>query len=249
MATGVTSFRGLSAFFATELRVQLHESTAIFTSIVVQVVLLLFVAILAPNLIGIALLGAIVFSMFTLGQRVLNESAYIRIDHKLNQLYLASPLTPAAYFFGTALGVLVAYLAPIVILVVITEVVTPLSLATALVLPTVALAVWLFSVSIGYIASTMFRDNRAIWSYASLFYNLFGVLPPVFYPIALFPSELRPVALAMPPSAASGLLQWTLNRSVLSFGEVEFAATTLVVEAVAAFLFALYWARRTVRER
>src|SRR5580698_10463537 len=93
-------FRGLVAFSLTELRVQLHESTS-------------FVAILARDLLPVALFGAILFSMFALGQRVQNEAAFVRIDHKLNELYLAGPLSPEAYFLGMSLGVLGGYLIPI----------------------------------------------------------------------------------------------------------------------------------------
>lgn len=241
-------FRGLSAFFATELRVQLHESTAILTSMIVQGVLLVFVAILAPKLLDVALVGAIVFSMFQLGQRVQNEAAFVRIDHKLNELYLASSLTPEAYFLGMAFGVLLAYIGPVAILVVVTEWWVHLTPLTAAVLFGGAVGVWLFSVSIGYVISTLFRDMRTIWPYASLFYNVFGVLPPVFYPIGLFPSALRPVALLIPPSAAAGLVQTTLVPGTLSSGEVLLASVGLAVEGLLSFLFAVYWARRTVRE-
>ena len=83
---------------------QAHELTAMATSMVVQGVVLVFVWILNPSLLGVAFVGAIIFSMFTMGQRLLNEAAYIRIDHKANDLYLASPLTPEGYFLGMASG-------------------------------------------------------------------------------------------------------------------------------------------------
>lgn len=245
---GPLNFRGAGAFFATELRVQLHEGIAIVTSVIVQVVLLVFVRILAPQLWSVAILGAIVFSFFTLGQRVLNEAAYIRVDHRLNQLYLASPLTPDSYFLGMSAGVLVAYLPPIAALMAVALVTVPFTLLTALVLPVAVLAVWLFSSSIGYAMSTQFRDMRAIWSYSSLLYSFFGVLPPVFYPVGLVPTAARPLVLLLPPSAASALLQWTLDPAALSPGEVVLAAGSLAAEAVGLFLFAIYWARRTVQE-
>ena len=245
---GLLNFRGAGAFFGTELRVQLHEGLAIVTSVIVQVVLLVFVRILAPALWPVAILGAIVFSFFTLGQRVLNEAAYIRVDHRLNQLYLASPLTPDSYFLGMSTGILVAYLPPIAALLGVALVTVALSPLTLAVLVAVVLAVWLFSASIGYVISTQFRDMRAIWSYASLLYSFFGVLPPVFYPLGLLPSGARPLALLIPPSAAAGLLQGCLDPGTLSPTEVLLAATALAVESLGLFFFAVYWARRTVQE-
>ena len=240
-------FRGLVAFSLTELRVQLHESTSIVTSLIVQVVLLVFVAILAPDLLPVALFGAILFSMFALGQRVQNEAAFVRIDHKLNELYLAGPLAPEAYFFGMSLGVLGAYIVPIGVLVGITVYLVGMSALTAITLVGVAAAVWLFASSFGYIVSTLFRDMRTIWPYASIFYNLFGVLPPVFYPLSYWPAPLLPVALLVPPSAASALVQSTIGWATLTPGEVALALGALLFEAGGTFAFAVYWARRTVR--
>ena len=247
-AGALPNFRGLLAFFGTELRVQLHEGLAIFSSIVVQVILLVFVAILAPHLWNVAVVGAVIFSFFTLGQRVLNEAAYIRVDHKLNELYLASPLTPDSYFVGLSTGILVAYLPPIGAIIVVALVTVPMAAATLGLFALAAAAVWLFSISLGYVISTQFRDMRAIWAYASLLYNFFGVLPPVFYPLGLVPAGFRTVVLFLPPSAASSLVQWSLGVSSLSGSEVLLAAGSLAVESVALFLFAIYWARHTVEE-
>jgi len=242
-------FRGFRAFLWTEVLVQSHESLAMATSMVVQGVLLVFVAILDPSLIGVALLGAIIFSMFTMGQRVLNEAAYIRIDHKANDLYLAGPLSPEAYFLGMSAGILLVYFTPVAALWILAYFVVHYSLGVAALLLSVSALVWLSAASIGYIFSTFFRDNRAIWAYATLFFNVFGVLPPVFYPFDRFPHYLQPVALVMPPSAAAALVQHAIGATSLSTGQIELAATSLAVEAVLLFLFAIYWARRTVQER
>ncbi len=248
MALPAPAFRGTVAFSAAESRVQLHEGVAIFSSMITQAVVLVFVWVLARSLLPVAVFGAIIFSMFTFGQRVLNEAAYIRVDHKLNELYLASPLTPESYFLGIAVGVLVAYLGPTLLLVALAALWVGFTPALALELLLTATAVWLFSSSLGYVLSTLFRDMRAIWSYAAILYNLFGVLPPVFYPVGLFPAPLRPVALVLPPSAAADLLQNALHPGVLTPGEVGLAAAALATASLGMFLFALVWARRTAQE-
>lgn len=240
--------RGARAFSLTEFRVQLHEGIAIFSSIMTQAVLLIFVRILAPSLFEVALLGSLIFSVFTLGQRVLNEAAYIRVDHRLNQLYLASPLTPDSYFVGLSVGVLMAYSLPILILIGVAVLTIPFTASLVALLLAGGFAVWVFTSSLGYILSTTFRDMRAIWSQASILYNLFGVLPPVFYPLYLFPAVLRPVALVMPPSAATALLQASIGVVTLSPGEIALAAGSLAVEGAGLFAFAIYWARRTAVE-
>jgi ABC-2 type transport system permease protein len=242
--------QGTVAFALTELRVQLHEGLAIATSMIVQVVLLVFVVILAPALLPYALVGAVVYSIFQLGQRIQNEAAFIRIDHKLNELYHASSLSAEGYFLGLSLGVLLAYLPPVVVLLLLIELVAPLTAAAALVLVAVVALVWLFTCAFGYIISTLFRDMRAIWPYASLLTNFFGVLPPVFYPIGLLPGYWHPIALAIPSSAAVALVEAAQGGLVhLSPFELAYAATALSVEAFGLFGFAVYWARVTALER
>ncbi|MCI4352745.1 MAG: ABC transporter permease [Thermoplasmata archaeon] len=248
-AVGRSRWTGLGAFIGTELRVQLHEGLAIATSIVVQAVFLVFVAVLAQGYLPFTLVGAIVFSVFTIGQRIQNEAAWIRIDHKLHELYHASPMTPGAYFLGLSVGVLLAYVGPILVLVAAAVYFIAFTAAAALVLVAVLAAEFIFTASVGYMISTWFRDMRSIWPYSTLFFNLFGVLPPVFYPLGLFPVSLQPVALLLPTSGGTALAERAAGILPLTTGEILLASISLVVSTGAAFIGAVYWARRISRER
>jgi hypothetical protein len=241
------AFAGTGAFLWTEVLVQSNERMAMLTSMIVPGVILVFVEILNPALIAVALVGAILFSTFTMGQRVLNEAAYLRIDHKANDLYLAGPLTPEGYFLGMSVGIMIVYLTPTVFLGALAIVAVPLTLTTGLLVLGLAAVVWVFAASTGYVFSTFFRDNRAIWAYSTLFFNVFGVLAPVFYPLGLFPDVLRPIVLLMPPSAAAALVQAAIGATTLTVGQAALAVGGLGVETTFVFLFAIYWSRRTVR--
>ena len=248
MAFGLR-WSGSGAFLATEIRVQLHEWLAIVTGTLTPGALLIFVAILAPDLLAVTLIGALVYSMFLIGQRVLNEAAYIRIDHKLNELYHASPLSPEAYFVGISGGMLVAYLPPSLVVLAILEIVHPLSAFAWLVLAACLLAVWAASSTIGYVVSTLFKDMKTIWPYSALLTNLFGILPPVFYPLRFVPIEWRSVVLLLPTSAAAVLVNAAAGLETVTADEAILAAAALLAEAFALFAFGIYWARRTARER
>lgn len=247
MAFGVR-WSGTAAFTATEARVQFHEWLAIATGTLVQAVLVVFVWVLAPEILAFALLGAMVYSAFLIGQRVLNEAAYVRIDHKLNELYHASPLSPESYFVGMSTGILVAYLPTVMIFVAVLQIVHPLSPLAWGFVALVLLAVWALSATIGYVVSTLFRDMRAIWPWASLLTNLFGILPPVFYPLDLVPEGWRAVALVVPTSSGAALTTSAAGLGALTSGEFLLAAGSLFLEAAALFAFGVYWARRTARE-
>jgi len=248
MAFGLR-WSGSGAFFATEIRVQLHEWLAILTGMLTPGALIIFVAILAADLLPVTLIGALVYSMFLIGQRVLNEAAYIRIDHKLNELYHASPLSPEGYFIGIAGGMLVAYLPPSLVVFAILELIHPLGLVATLTLAACLLAVWAVSSTIGYVVSTLFKDMKTIWPYSALLTNLFGILPPVFYRFSSVPVAWRSVVLVLPTSAAAVLVNGTAGLETVTPPEAILAAVSLAVEAVALFVFGIYWARRMARER
>src|SRR5947208_6778447 len=240
---------GSGVFLATEVRVQLHEWLAIVTGTLTPGALIVFVAILAPELLPVTLVGALVYSMFLIGQRVLNEAAYIRIDHKLNELYHASPLSPESYFVGLAGGMLVAYLPPSLVLLGILQILHPLDAVAGLTLIVCLLAVWAVSSTIGYVVSTLFKDMKTIWPYSALLTNVFCIVPPVYYPIRFVPIEWRSVVLLLPTSGAAVLVNSAASLEAITGNEAALAATALAMEAVALFLFGIYWARRMARER
>jgi len=238
-------------FLATETRVQLHEWLAIATGSLVQAALLVFVWVLDPTLLPLTVIGAMVYSVFLIGQRVLNEAAYIRIDHKLNELYHASPMSPESYFLGMSLGILIAYTPPLVVLFAILEFLHPMSFAATGMLVLALLGIWAFSASLGYYISTLFKDMKTIWPYSSLLTNLFGIVPPVFFPLSVltvrFPWAWVP-ALLVPTSSATALIEAVAGLQTLSPTEYLVAGGSLAIEAALMLLFGIYWARRTARE-
>jgi ABC-2 type transport system permease protein len=248
MAFGLR-WSGSGIFLATEIRVQLHEWLAILTGTLTPGALLVFVAVLAPDLLPVTLVGALVYSMFLIGQRVLNEAAYIRIDHKLNELYHASPLSPEGYFVGIAGGMLIAYLPPSLVLLVILQLLHPLGLLAIVTLAVCLLAVWAVSSTIGYVVSTLFKDMKTIWPYSALLTNLFGILPPVFYPFSRAPLEWKSIVLVLPTSAAAILVNAAAGLETVTANEATTAAIALAAEAIGLFAFGIYWARVKARER
>jgi ABC-2 type transport system permease protein len=247
MAFGVR-LGGTGVFAATEVRVQFHEWLALLTGSLTQSVLVVFVWVLDRNAVPLALIGAMVYSVFLIGQRLLNEAAYVRIDHKLNELYHASPLSPEAYFLGMAVGMLIAYLPSVLLFVVLLEIIYPLSALAWLVLVAVLASVWISSSALGYVISTLFKDMKTIWPYSSLLTNLFGIVPPVFYSLSAIPAAFQSYAVIVPTSGAANLVDMVASLEPMNAGLAEIAAIALFVEAVGMLLLGLYWARRSARE-
>src|SRR5439155_203298 len=105
------------------------------------------------------------------------------------------------------------------------------------------------SSTIGYVVSTLFKDMKTIWPYSALLTNLFGILPPVFYPLSKVPIEWRSLVLIVPTSAAAILVNAAAGLEPVTRQEGTVAAVALAAEAVILFVFGIYWARRMARER
>ena len=145
-------------------------------------------------------------------------------------------------------GVLLVYLPPVVVVGVLAAVVIHLSVLEIGLLMLLAGTVWLTSASIGTSSrprsATTGRSGptRAFSSTSSECFRRCSIRS------ACSRHTSAPVALLMPPSAAAALVQWVIGVTALTRPEVYLASGGLAVEGVGLFLFAVYWARRTVRE-
>src|SRR5438445_11727228 len=113
---------------------------------------------------------------------------------------------------------LVAYLPPSLVVLGILELIHPLGLVAGLTLAVCLLAVWAVSSTIGYVVSTLFKDMKTIWPYSALLTNLFGIVPPVFYPIRFVPVEWRSLVMFCP----------TPGRAVLFNSGVALQSMTVI---------------------
>src|SRR2546428_538215 len=89
----------------------------------------------------------------------------------------------------------------------------------------------------------------ALIVFVAILANLFGILPPVFYRFSSVPVAWRSVVLVLPTSAAAVLVNGTAGLETVTPPEAILAAVSLAVEAIALFVFGIYWARRMARER
>src|SRR5207249_3077926 len=93
------------------------------------------------------------------------------------------------------------------------------------------------------------KDMKTIWPYSALLTNLFGILPPVFYPLSQVPIEWPSLVLLVPTSAGGMLVNAAAGLEPVTRQEGTVAAVALAAEAVILFVFGIYWARRMARER
>jgi ABC-2 type transport system permease protein len=178
------------------------------------------------------LAGAITMTVTQQGLFLGSDLTSLKIEHKFQSMVVASPVSPLTYMFSVALSEL-AFAAPAVavLLAIISysmEHVGPLGLLQIFF---IILLIWVTTSSIGFFLSTYVLNTRSAFLTVAFISIILSVLPPVFYPISMLPSRLRPLAELVPTTHASILI-----RSVIGLPADQFQ---LLVSWVALPVFTL----------
>ena len=185
--------------------------------------------------LGGGLIAVIVGSCITLE----TEAAFMRIVVKLQDMFVASPLSPVSYVAGLSLAKLFSGLAGIVLFSVLLGLYASITAVGALEIAAAAAMTWVSMSALGFMISTFARDVRDLWVYSPLLNVALAFLPPVFYPISLLPQGLRFVAYAAPTTypaqiiqSATGLISTTAGGLLFDYaGGLAYALVLLALAA------------------
>ena len=187
--------------------------------------------------LGGGLIAVIVGSCITLE----TEAAFMRIVVKLQDMFVASPLSPVSYVAGLSLAKLFSGLAGIALFSVLLGIYAKISALGAVEIVAAAVMTWASISALGFMISTFARDVRDLWVYSPLLNVALAFLPPVFYPISLLPQNFQFLAYVAPTTypaqiiqSATGLVSTPLGG--LLFDYVGGVAYALILVALAARL-------------
>jgi ABC-2 type transport system permease protein len=172
-------------------------------------------------LIGEAIEGGLIMSMFQAGTSLQGDLSHYKNDFKLQDMVVSTPSTPLTYVTGMAIGEIIYSLPAIAVLVILAGIYIHPDLAGALQLLAVLLLMFLASVTIGFTLSTFSSDIVQSFAFSRLISTLFSTLPPVYYPITYIPLPYRYFAYLSPTTYAAEISQ---NLT----GIVQFDTTTIV---------------------
>lgn len=205
--------------------------------------LLFLLRLYSMELMDFAVLGGFLSIFAYTGIEVLGDVVYFKTICKVQDMFVASPVSPSAYLFGLALSSLFYSLPGVLLLAAISYFSGPLSLPQVPVLAIVLLLVWISFTSLGFTLSTFIREPRHAWPLVGVLSILFSVLPPLYYPATLLSPNLRPLSLLVPTGAGATILQQETGLTRLSQGLVRMAWISLVVEALILWMLARYGSR------
>ncbi|MGP8076401.1 MAG: ABC transporter permease [Thermoplasmata archaeon] len=167
---------------------------------------LFFLFVIAPHaLFPYGVVGGVLFTALFTGNGMLNDCAYLRLERQLQQVFVASPVSPLAYILGMALSELAFALPAMTLFLAILFLIQPIGALAALGIVGLLLLTWLMATSLGFFISTLFSQLREIWPIGTLVFSILSIIPPVFYPATEIPAPWRWVAFLAPSTFAAQL--------------------------------------------
>ena len=200
--------------------------------------LLVIVFVSHGSLIGEAVEGGLIMSMFSAGVALQADLSHLKNDFKLQDMVVSSPTTWQTYMFGMAISEIVYSFPALIVLSVLAYYFMDLSATALLAVTGVLLLMFLTSVAIGFTLSTFSTDIVQSFAFSRLISTLFSTIPPVYYPITYIPLPYRYLAYLSPTTYAAELAQGaagylTLPATTMAIDWIVLIAVTLTLFLVA----------------
>jgi ABC-2 type transport system permease protein len=194
-------------------------------------------------LLGEAIQGGFIMSMFSAGVGLQGDLSHLKNDFKLQDMVVSSPTTWQTYMFGMALSEIVYSLPALAVLVVLGYYFMSLTILGTVAFVAVLLLMFLTSIAIGFTLSTFSTDIVQSFAFSRLISTLFSTIPPVYYPITYIPFPYRYLAYLSPTTYAAELAQNAAGYLPLSFTATLLDWVILAAVTVSLFIVASTKAR------
>ena len=237
-----TEGRVLPAFAIIGWRWISRNPASAIAPILTPFIFLYFLKIISPSsYFPLEVIGAMMFTTQNIGNWVLGDSANWRIEHALQDLFVASPLGKVRYLFGIAFSNLIPAAPALLVLggILYVTLPTPGPWYAWVVLGASITVLWVLFSAIGVAISSRVTSQREIWPVGNLTFTFLGMLSPLYYPLSTLPPLWQDVARFLPATYAVLLAQGAFGLIPATFATLLEQATLLVVSAIVGTVVAL----------
>jgi ABC-2 type transport system permease protein len=170
---------------------------------------LLFVlfVITGGGYVDFAIVGSMVMALTTVGLSVGQDVVVYRIEHKLQDIIVSSPVSSLTYMSGLALSQLLFGMPSLAILAILVVNLGGVPLIYIPVLIATMLLMWGTMSALGFLISSRISHQRVTNQVITTVSIGLGVIPPVYYSLDLLPQQLHYLAYLAPTTHASLILQ------------------------------------------
>ncbi|HEX7033580.1 MAG TPA: ABC transporter permease [Nitrososphaera sp.] len=201
----------LIAYMTGVLWLRRNPTSLVFTAISPFSLLFVLYVISGGGWTDFAIAGSLVMALVGYGLALGQDISFYKTEYKVQDVFVASPVSPITYMMGLALSELLFGLPALVVLASLV-VFNGGSVFSIPLLVTTILLIWGSMSAMGFFLSSHMLHMRNATQIISFVNVILTILPPVFYPITFMPDVLEPLAYAVPTTHASLMLQYIMGE-------------------------------------
>ncbi len=222
------------------LRTVARGPSYIIASLSSPLTLLFIVFIISRgSLVKYAVVGGFVGLVASVALSSAGDAAFMRLQLRMQDLYVASRVSPSDYMLGLTLSYLMFSLPGIVLYSVIGYFEHIFSATSTLALAGILALLVVSTSSISFIVSSSIKHVRNVWGIAAIMSVVMTVLPPTFYPYFYIPKIALYALSVSPVTPAAVLTQGAFRLGPVLVLEIP----VMIAETVIYFSLARYLTR------
>ncbi|MCL4517047.1 MAG: ABC transporter permease [Firmicutes bacterium] len=179
------------------------------------------------NLSDNVLVGFLVALSSNVGVVSLPQFVVLDKARKLQEMMVASPVTPFSYMLGFALARLVFAIPGLGVVLGLLLSLGRISWENIPVIVIVMLVIWLVGSMIGFTIGMYVSNITVVSSVSNLVGYMLMLIPPVLYPASLLSDTWRPIALLFPTSSAAYLMRSAISLEAATKGEIVLTVSVI----------------------
>ncbi len=182
----------------------------VFTAISPFSLLFILFVVSSGHYVQFAVAGSLVMALVGYGLSLGQDISFYKIEYKMQDVFVASPVSPITYMLGLALSELLYGLPALLVLAILAiSFSTSLSFIPLLIFN--IFLIWGTMSSIGFFLSSHMLHMRNATQLISFVNVIIAVIPPVFYSIEKLPLPLQILSYIVPTTHASLMLQYSMG--------------------------------------
>jgi ABC-2 type transport system permease protein len=200
----------LIAYLTGFLWLRRNPMSMVFTAISPFSLLFVLFVISNGHYIQFAIAGSLVMALVGYGLALGQDISFYKTEYKIQDVFVASPVSPLTYMTGLALSELLFGLPALIVLTVLAASFGTSLINLPLLLSNIVL-IWGAMSAMGFFLSSHMLHMRNATQVISFVNVILAVIPPVYYSIERLPLALHYVAYLLPTTHASIILQYTMG--------------------------------------
>jgi ABC-2 type transport system permease protein len=198
------------AYMTGVLWLRRNPLSLVFTAISPFSLLFILFIVSSGQYVQFAVAGSLVMALVGYGLSLGQDISLYKLEYKMQDMFVASPITPLTYMLGLAFSELL-YGLPALLVLASLAIYFSTSISFVPLLIVNVFLIWGTMSSIGFFLSSHMLHMRNATQLISFVNVIIAVIPPVFYSIDKLPLSLQVVSYFIPTTHASLMLQYSMG--------------------------------------